>query len=79
MLGLPRPVLIAAAAAALVAATASGFWLVYREGETAGAATITTQVQSETIRTLDAARISKEKTDEDVQRTPYDDRVDGLR
>ena len=78
-LGLSRPVVITIAVAALVAATAGGLWLVYRKGETAGAADITTRVQNETIRTLDAARISRERTDEEVQRTPYDDRTDGLR
>ena len=78
-LGLSRPVLIAIVAAMLAAATAGGLCLVYRKGETAGAADITTRVQSETIRTLDAARISKERTDEEVHRTPYDDRADGLR
>ena len=78
-LGLSRPVVIAIAVAALVAAPAGGRWLGYRQGETAGAADITTRVQNETIRTLDAARISRERTDEEVQRTPYDDRTDGLR
>jgi hypothetical protein len=79
MLGLSRPTLIAIAAAALIAATAAGIGLVYRKGEATGAAGIAVEVQSGTIRTLDAARISKERTDEEVHRTPYDDRVDGLR
>jgi hypothetical protein len=79
MSGLSRPALIAIAAALLMAATAGGIWFIYRKGESAGSATVTTQVQSETIRTLDAARISRERTDEEVHRTPYDDRADGLR
>lgn len=79
MFGLSKPVLIALFAMALVAGTGAAVWLVYRKGETAGAADITNRVQSETIRTLDAARISKERTDEEVHRTPYDDRADGLR
>jgi hypothetical protein len=79
MFGLSRPVLIALFAVALIAATGTAVSLVYRKGETAGAARVTTKVQSETIRTLDAARISKERTDEEVRRTPYDDRADGLR
>jgi hypothetical protein len=79
MFGLSKPVLIAMAAALLVAATVAGLGLVYRKGETSGAADVTTRVQSETIRTLDAARISRERTDEEVHRTPYDDRADGLR
>jgi len=79
MLGLSRPAVIALVAAALVAATAGSIWLVYRKGETSGAADVTTRVQSETIRTLDAARISRERTDEEVHRTPYHDRTDGLR
>jgi hypothetical protein len=78
MFGLSSPVFIAVAAAVLFTA-AGGLWLVYRKGETAGAADITTRVQSEAIRTLDAARISRERTDEEVRRTPYDDRADGLR
>jgi len=79
MFGLSKPVLIASAVAVLVACTAGGMWLVYHKGETAGAADITTKVQSETIKSLDAARISKENTDEEVHRTPYGDRADGLR
>jgi hypothetical protein len=79
MFGLPKPVLIALFAIALIAATGGAGWLVYRKGETAGGAGVATEVQSETIRTLDAARISKERTDEEVHRTPYDDRADGLR
>jgi hypothetical protein len=79
MFGLSRPVLIASAVAALIGCTAGGIWLVYRSGETAGAADGTTKLQSETIRSLDAARISKEKTDEEVRRTPYGDRADSLR
>jgi hypothetical protein len=79
MFGLSKPALIAIAAIALIAATGTAVGLVYRKGETAGAANVTTRVQSETIRTLDAARISKERTDEEVHRTPYDDRADGLR
>jgi hypothetical protein len=79
MLGLSRPALIAIAAGLLIAATGAAVWFIYHKGETAGAALVTTKVQGETIRTLDAARISKEKTDEEVRRTPYDDRADGLR
>lgn len=52
---------------------------VYTKGERAGAAGVTSKVQSETIRELDAARKQKERIDADVHRTPYDDRVDALR
>jgi len=52
---------------------------VYNKGEKAGAAGVTNAVQSDTIKKQDAARISKEKTDEEVRNTPYLDRVDGLR
>jgi hypothetical protein len=79
MVGLSKPALIAVAAGLLIAATAGGICFLYRKGEQAGSAIVNTRVQSETIRTLDAARISKEKTDEEVHRTPYDDRADGLR
>ncbi len=56
-----------------------GAWLIYAKGEKAGASGVTNAVQTETIRKMDAARKSKEQTDEEVRRTPYDDRVDGLR
>lgn len=79
MAGLSRPALIALSVGLLIAAIATGLWLVYRKGETAGVADITSRVQSGAIRALDAARISRERTDEEVQRTPYDDRADGLR
>lgn len=69
--------LIAASAVAL--AIVAGAWLLFSKGEKAGAAAVKSDVQTETIKKLDAARISKEKTDEEVVRTPYDDRVDGLR
>jgi len=51
---------------------------IYSKGETAGASGVTNAVQSETIKHIEDARQSKEKTDEEVRRTPYDDRVDGL-
>ncbi len=57
----------------------SGAWTIYGKGESAGKADIKSALQTETIRTLDDGRISKEKTDEEVVRTPYDGRVDGLR
>jgi hypothetical protein len=79
MPGLSKPVVIAAAAGLLVAATAAGLWLVYRKGEASGSSAVTTAVQTRTIQTIDAARISKEKTDAEVHSTPYDDRADGLR
>lgn len=79
MFGLSKPALIALAAGLLIAATGAVVWFIYHKGETAGGAKVTTEVQRETIKTLDAARISKEKTDEEVHRTPYDDRADGLR
>lgn len=64
----------------LIAAIVGGviYWT-YDEGRDAGASAITGAVQTKTIETLDAARTSKEKADEEVRRTPYDGRVDGLR
>ncbi|WP_428668013.1 hypothetical protein [Reyranella sp.] len=52
---------------------------IYGKGERAGSSEIKARVATETVKTLDAARISKERTDEEVHRTPYDDRADGLR
>lgn len=68
-------VLATLAALALVAGAAR----LYDAGEKAGAATVSGAVQAGTLRTLERARIEKEKTDEEVRRTPYDGRVDGLR
>lgn len=70
-----KPLAIGLVALGLIAGAA---WF-HVEGEKAGAAAVKGAVQTETIRTLDRARISKERTDEEVRRTPYDDRVDGLR
>jgi uncharacterized membrane-anchored protein len=64
---------------ALIAGTLLAVNRIYGKGETAGASSVTNAVQTETIKKLDAARKSKERTDEEVRRTPYDDRVDGLR
>ena len=70
-----KPLLAAIAALALIAGAAR----LYGAAEKAGAAAVGSAVQTETIRTLERARIEKERTDEEVRRTPYDDRVDGLR
>lgn len=67
------------AAGALSLLLIVGAAVIYGKGEKAGTAAVKSAVQTETIKTLDAARISKEKTDAEVVRTPYDDRVDGLR
>jgi hypothetical protein len=76
-LSVPATIAIAIAAALLIAGGAA--WTIYGKGESAGSAKVTTAVQGKTIQTLDAARISKERTDEEVRRTPYDDRADSLR
>lgn len=67
------------AAGALFLVLIVGAAVIYREGKDTGKAAVRDAVQTQTIKTLDAARISKEKTDAEVVRTPYDDRVDGLR
>ena len=79
MFGLSTVQLAIAGALLAVALTAGGIACVYQRGEEAGSGAITTAVQSETIKTLDAAQKSKEKADEAVRRTPLDDLVDGLR
>jgi hypothetical protein len=52
---------------------------VRNEGRKAGAADVTTKVQEKALQELDAARKSKEKTDEEVRKTPYDDKLEGLK
>ena len=69
---------LALLAVALVAGTALVLRGEFSKGHKAGAAEVTNAVQSETIKTIDAARKSKERTDEEVRRTPYGDRVDQL-
>lgn len=63
----------------LVGGTLLAVRAIYSKGATAGGNEVTTQVQSETIHRLDDARTRKEQADDEVRRTPYDDRVDGLR
>lgn len=79
MLG-PSRIELALAGGLLAAVLAAGAvaWI-YGRGERAGSSAVTSAVQSQTIQALDRARTTKEKADEDVQRTPYDDRADGLR
>lgn len=52
---------------------------IYNKGSKAGASEVKGAVQTETIKRVEKARETKEKADEEVRRTPYDDRVDGLR
>lgn len=52
---------------------------IYSKGERAGKADVIKDVQTETIKTLKDARESKERTDEEVRKTPYDDKVEGLK
>lgn len=51
----------------------------FKKGEATGKATVTNAVQTETIKKIEDARQSKEKTDEIVRQTPYDDKVEGLK
>lgn len=70
-----NPYVIAGAIIAVLAVVAA----IYFKGDEAGSATVRADVNAQTVQTLDEARKSKEQTDEDVARTPYGDRVDGLR
>jgi hypothetical protein len=79
MLGLTRIHLIIIGSLLAAVLTAGGIAWVFHKGESAGAGKVTTAVQEKTIQALDAARISKEKTDAEVHGTPYGERADGLR
>lgn len=79
MLGLSRIQLVLVGGLLAVVLTAGAIAFVYDRGERAGSGAVTTAVQTQTIQALDKARTTKEKADEDVQRTPYGDRADGLR
>lgn len=71
--------LIGLAVLALIAGTLFIVNRIYSKGEQAGQTKVITDVQADTIKEVDKARQQKEKADEEVRRTPYDDRVDGLR
>lgn len=76
---LAKVVSVSLIALVLIGGTA---WLLrseFSKGRKAGEAGVTSAVQTETIRQVEGARQQKEKADEEVRRTPYDDRVDGLR
>jgi len=51
----------------------------YNKGEASGETKVIDAVQTDTITKTEKARTDKEKADEEVRKTPYDDRVDGLR
>lgn len=63
----------------LIGATAWVLRSEFNKGRKAGEAGVTSAVQTETIRQVDDSRKAKEKADAEVRRTPYEDRVDGLR
>lgn len=71
--------ILVAIGAALVFGTMFVMRSEYNKGATAGGDKVKTAVQGETIKKLDDARTRKEKIDEEVRRTPLDDRIDGLR
>lgn len=74
-----KAVILTVFAAAIIIGVLAVVNHIYRKGESAGASGVTNAVQTETIKKLDEARKSKEATDEEVRRTPFDDRADGLR
>jgi hypothetical protein len=61
-----------------VVATLILLGIVYTKGERAGSSNVTTKVQTETIRTLDAARKNKERAEDAVRNTPLDAVIDDL-
>lgn len=79
MLGLSQIQMIIIGAALAVVLTAGGIAYIYNKGGAAKEAEIRSTIATETVKTLDAARISKEKTDAEVHSTPYGERVDGVR
>lgn len=79
MFGLSKPALIAIAAGLLIAATGTVVWVIYHKGEVSGSADVKAKVATETVKKLDDARLTKEKIDAEVGRTPYADKPDQLR
>ena len=79
MFGLSQIQLIIIGGLLAVVLTAGGIAYIYDKGGDAASAEIKATVATETIKTLDAARKTKEQADEEVRRTPFNDRVDGLR
>lgn len=64
---------------ALISGTLIVVGNIYGKGKKSGEAGVSSVVQTEAIRQVDGARKQKENADGEVRRTPYDDRVDGLR
>lgn len=77
-----KPAVKIGAAAALALGLVIGALLlvnhIYRKGEAAGAAKVTTAIQEKTIKDLDAARKGKAETDEKVRNKPIDAVIDDL-
>lgn len=78
MFGLSQIQLIIIGALLAAVLTAGGIMYIYSKGEKAGSSGVTTKVQQETIKTLDAARKAKDQADKDVRSQPYDERVESL-
>lgn len=79
MLGLSTIQTIIVAAGLAVVLAGGAILYVYHRGEAAGSSSVTSAVERKAVETIDKARKTKEQADEDVRRTPYDDRADGLR
>lgn len=79
MFGLSQIQLIIIGGLLAAVITVGGIAYIYSKGETAGSSKVTTSVQQETIKTLDAARQRKDNADAEVRSTPYEGRVDGLK
>lgn len=74
-----KAVILTAFAAALIIGVLIVVKHIYTKGEKAGAGAVTNAVQTETIKKIEDARISKEKADETIRDKPIDSVIDGLR
>ena len=63
----------------VVALIGGAILYIYNKGEKAGSADVKAKVATETVKTLDKARQTKEQADKDTLATPYNDRIEGLR
>jgi hypothetical protein len=72
-------VLLGIAVLGLIAITFATVRGIYTKGERAGKAEVTTKVQEETIKTIDAARRNRERAEDAVRATPIEGVIDSFK
>jgi hypothetical protein len=76
LVGIKLYIIVAGLAAVLVG---GAFYWSYNKGENAGSSDVKAKVATETVKTLDASRLARERAEQDTRAKPYSERVEGLR